>query len=321
VRLKVKEPSIDRRDAPQYNPAMAETVPFYRNMDRYFIRLKKGESMALSATLQKHLRASAEEAEQLLRQGSVWDSERKARLKDGTMTIRGQLLRVDRPKFKVREFALQEGDVKYEDDHLLIVYKRGGVPVQPTPYSDIDNLLNGVQKYLVASGISYRAAPINRLDLPAQGLVFFAKDKKSEVALHRLFQERMVRKRYLVATGVFAGVRPSYIIRSELEWQGSSKPALTYVRFCRESAGRYFFLVFPQSGRTHQIRRHFQEQVAPLSGDMRYGGSPPGSELGLLCFQYAFPHPASGLRTTVRYVPDAWREAMGLDRENRIIQG
>jgi 23S rRNA-/tRNA-specific pseudouridylate synthase len=186
------------------------------------------------------------------------------------------------------------------------------VPVQPTPYSDSDNLLHGVQKYYDGKGIRYRAAPINRLDLPAQGLVFFAKNKKSEVAMHRQFQERKVRKRYLAATAIFPGVQPAYIIRSSLEWQGSSHSALTYVRFCRQSAGRYFFLVFPQTGRTHQIRRHFQEQVAPLAGDVRYGQCAPGAELWLLCFQYAFRHPASGKKTTVGFLPPQWRQALDL---------
>ncbi len=294
---------------------MADSTPFYRNMDRYFIRLKKGESMSLGAALQKHLRASAEEAERLLRQGSVWDGERKVRLRDGRMAISGQLLRVDRPKFAVHEYELRPEDIKYEDRDLLIVYKRGGVPVQPTPYSDIDNLLHGVQKYYDRLPIPYRAAPVNRLDLPAQGLVFFAKNKKSEIALHRQFQERQIRKRYLAATEVFAGVRPSYIIRSALEWQGSSKLALTYVRFCRESAGRYFFLVFPQSGRTHQIRRHFQEQVAPLAGDVRYGHGQAGADLWLLCFHYSFRHPATGKKISVRFLPEAWRQAMGLAKD------
>ncbi len=268
--------------------------------------------MTLSAVLQKHLRITAEAAQRLLIQGSVWDNDRKARLKDGTMTVRNQLLRVDRPKFKIREFALQEGDVKYEDDYLLIVYKMGGVPVQPTPYSDSDNLLHGVQKYYDEKGIRYKAAPINRLDLPAQGLVFFAKDKKSESAMNRQFRLHRVRKRYLAATDVFAGVQASYIIRSDLEWQGSSKAALTYVRFCREHGGRYFFLVFPQTGRTHQIRRHFQERVAPLIGDVRYGSAAPGGELWLLCFRYSFRHPVNGKKITVSYLPEPWRQAMGL---------
>jgi 23S rRNA pseudouridine1911/1915/1917 synthase len=289
---------------------MADSAPFYRNMDRYFIRLKKGERMSLGAVLQKHLRVSAEEAERLLRQGSVWDSERKVRLKDGNMVVRGELLRVDRPKIPVRDFELRVGDIRYEDDDLLIVYKEGGVAVQPTPYSDVDNLLRGVQKYYDGRGIAYRAAPVNRLDLPAQGLVFFAKNKKSEIALHLLFQGRKVRKRYLAATLAFPGVKPSYIIRSRLEWQGKSREALTYVRFCREKDGRFYFLVFPQSGRTHQIRRHFQEQVAPLAGDVRYGGSAPGAELGLLCFHYSFPHPADGRKTAVRFIPESWRLAL-----------
>lgn len=296
---------------------MADSNPSYRNLDRFFIRLKKGESMELGAVLQKHLRVSAEEAEQLLRQGSVWDNERKVRLQDGRALISGELLRVDRPKFSIHEYLLRPEDIRFEDEHILIVYKRGGVAVQPTPYSAIDNLLHGVQKYYDGKHLPYRAAPINRLDLPAQGLVFFAKNKKSEIALNRLFQERKVRKRYLAATAVFDGVKPSYIIRSALEWQGRSKEALTYVRFCREQEGRFFFLVFPQSGRTHQIRRHFQEQVAPLLGDVRYGGAASGSELGLLCFQYAFPHPAGGRTVRVRYVPEAWRAALEPAGENK----
>ncbi len=290
---------------------MADSAPFYRNMDRFFIRLKAGQTMTLSAALQLHLHVTAEGAQQLIRQGSVWDGERKVRLKDEHMPITGQLLCVNRPKFSIHEYELHPEDVKFEDRDLMVVYKRGGVPVQPTPYSDIDNLLHGVQKYYDEKRIAYHAAPINRLDLPAQGLVFFAKNKKSEIALHRLFQEHKVRKRYLAATASFDGVQPSYIIRSALEWQGSSKSALTYVRFCRESAGRYFFLVFPQSGRTHQIRRHFQERVAPLLGDVRYGGAAAGSELWLLCFHYSFRHPASHEKITVSFLPEKWRTSIG----------
>ncbi len=281
-------------------------------MDRYFIRLKAGQSMTLSEVLQKHLRLTPDEAERILLQGSVWENERKVRLKDGRMAVSGELLRIDRPKFPIHEYVLQPEDIKFEDDHLLVVYKRGGVPAQPTPYSDIDNLLHGVQKYYDRLGLAYGAAPVNRLDLPTEGLVPFAKNKRCEVALHRLFERHRIRKRYLAATAAFAGALPSYIIRSSLEWQGKSREALTYVRFCREKDKRFFFLVFPQSGRTHQIRRHFQEQVAPLLGDVRYGGAAPGNDLWLLCFQYVFPHPASRKKISVSFLPDAWKNAMGL---------
>jgi 23S rRNA-/tRNA-specific pseudouridylate synthase len=283
--------------------SMPVSKPSYQNMERFFIRLKSGKNMSLTAALQLHLRVSAAEAKQLIGQGSVWDGERKKRLHNENMTITSQLLRIDRPKIAIREFELALQDIKYEDDNLLIVFKKGGLAVQPTPYSDSDNLLHGVQKYYDKKRIRYRAAPVNRLDLPAQGLVFFAKDKISEAAMNRQFQLHQVRKRYLAATAVFPGVQPSYIIRSELEWQGKSRSALTYIRFCRENDGHYFFLVFPQSGRTHQIRRHFQEQVAPLLGDVRYGQGTAGAELWLLCFQYAFRHPVSGKKTTVSFLP------------------
>lgn len=290
---------------------MSGTAPFYRNMERFFIRLKAGERMTLAEALQKHLKATPEQARQLLRQGSVWDDGRKERLRDGSLVPGGRLLRVDRPRFAIREYVLDPADVKYEDDCLLAVYKRGGVATQPTPYSDIDNLLHGVHGYLRGRGTAYRPAPVNRLDLPAQGLVLFAKDKRCETALHRLFDGRRIRKRYLAATAPFPGVEPSTLIRSEIEWQGRSRPALTYVRFCREHGGRFFFLVMPQSGRTHQIRRHFQERLAPLLGDVRYGHAGPGGPLWLLCFQYAFRHPLTRKKLSLRYIPPAWLQAMG----------
>jgi 23S rRNA pseudouridine1911/1915/1917 synthase len=234
------------------------------------------------------------------------------RLKDEKINITSQLLRVDRPKFTIHEYELLPEDIKYEDRDLLIVFKKGGVPVQPTPYSDSDCLLHGVQQYYDRRGMAYRAAAINRLDLPAQGLVFFAKNKKSEIALHRMFGERKVRKRYLAVTPAFAGVKPGYIIRSALEWQGRVKAALTYVRFCRENNGLFYFLVFPQTGRTHQIRRHFREQLVPLIGDHLYGNYSDRAELGLLCFYYSFNHPRSGQKIKVSFLPASWRRVLDL---------
>ena len=81
--------------------SMTGPTPFYQNMERFFIRLKAGKSMPLAAALQLHLRVNPDEAKQLIRQGSVWDGERKVRLKDENMNITGQLLRVDRPKFTI----------------------------------------------------------------------------------------------------------------------------------------------------------------------------------------------------------------------------
>jgi 23S rRNA pseudouridine1911/1915/1917 synthase len=127
-----------------------------------------------------------------------------------------------------------------------------------------------------------------------------------------MFQERKVRKRYLAGTPVFPGVKPAYILRSPMAWQGRVKEALTYIRFCREKDGLFYFLVLPQTGRTHQIRRHFQEHLVPLVGDHLYGNYSGRDELGLICFYYSFRHPSSDKKITVKFLPVAWRVAMGL---------
>ena len=59
----------------------------------------------------------------------------------------------------------------------------------------------------------------------------------------------------------------SAVLSSSLQpgMAGDGDAPLTYVRFCRENAGHFFSLVFPPTGRTHQIPRHFQDGWRPCS--------------------------------------------------------
>lgn len=71
-----------------------------------------------------------------------------------------------------------------------------------------------------------------------------------------------------------------------------------------ESFGRYgLFQASPQTGRTHQIRRHLKHASHPIIGDTRYGKGEHNrlfreqydfSRLGLHCLRYEFNHPHSG---------------------------
>lgn len=258
----------------------------------------------------KNLSLSADEAARLLYQGSVWQVQPEKRIKDGGMIVQDVLLRVNLPFYRVHECVLRSDAIVYEDKWLAIVNKQANVPVHPTPYSDIDSLSWAIGNHYGNSLQGYVPTVINRLDKPTQGLVFFAKDKETERRLHAMFREHAMKKRYIAVTLPFSGVEHSYCIRDDIEWNGKVKDALTYVRFAGEHERLFYFIVFPQTGRTHQIRQHFKKRIAPLFGDKKYGNGSSFDEIGLICFEYKFKHPRTGKVIRVRKIPDELQTAL-----------
>jgi 23S rRNA pseudouridine1911/1915/1917 synthase len=58
-----------------------------------------------------------------------------------------------------------------------------------------------------------------------------------------------------------------------------------------------------RTGRTHQIRVHFAEALAPIIGDRLYGRGGRGDRLRLHAWRLAFDDPASGERVVVECPP------------------
>lgn len=272
-------------------------------MKRYYIQIKQ-QSMRVLDALMKNLSLSEEHASRLLYQGSVWQVQPEKRVKDGAQVVQDLLLRVNIPLYPVKECILQPDAIVYEDKWLAVVYKQANVPVHPTPYSDIDSLAWAIGNHYGDSLGGYVPSVINRLDKPTQGLVFFAKDKETERRLHAMFREHMMKKRYIATTLPFSGVEQSYCIRDNVEWNGKIKDALTYVRCVGKYNGLLYFIVFPQTGRTHQIRQHFKKRIAPLYGDKKYGSGSSFDEMGLICFEYKFKHPRTGKVIRIRKIPE-----------------
>ncbi|HEY8400061.1 MAG TPA: pseudouridine synthase, partial [Cytophagaceae bacterium] len=88
--------------------------------------------------------------------------------------------------------------VVYEDNHLIVVNKKSGVPSQGDKTGDTP-LVDYVKEYIrqaynkpgnVFTGL------IHRLDRPVSGLVILAKTSKALERMNRQFQEKSVRKTY-----------------------------------------------------------------------------------------------------------------------------
>jgi len=170
-------------------------------------------------------------------------------------------------------------------------FKPAGLMTQGNRYGDHCSLLRGVELFFKNRRSVFL---IHRLDREASGIVLVAHDKGAAGKLSRLFQKRSIVKRYRAQVlGNLAKNKPEDIIRIPLD----GKPAAT-----EYTAGEYDPMsnttmvdVIIHTGRTHQIRRHFEMIGFPVMGDPRYGeGNKNTAGLQLTATGLEFECPYSG---------------------------
>jgi 23S rRNA pseudouridine1911/1915/1917 synthase len=275
-------------------------------MKKYYVQLKQTNILSLNEAIQKYLKFSKEKTEKLIFQGSVWNNKQNTRLKDKNIIFKNELIVINDPEFPIEEYTLSEKNIKYEDEHFIIYFKEGGVNTCPTPFSDIDCIAHGVQKYYDKKNIKYNVSTINRLDKPTKGLLFYAKNKDIETKLHEMFKHRKIRKLYLALTKPFDLKKTEWIFKDTLEWRGKINEAITYVKYLNQKNDFFYFLVYPMTGRTHQIRKHFKSYLHPIHGDATYGNGTREDDMELICFKYTFKHPISGKLLNIEYLPEKY---------------
>jgi 23S rRNA-/tRNA-specific pseudouridylate synthase len=98
----------------------------------------------------------------------------------------------------VASYPFEQKDIIREDEDFFIVYKKPGFPTVPTPYADICSLSWGLEQYCASQSERCSVYIVNRLDTPASGILFLAKNKKMQAILYKMFKERRIKKYYLV---------------------------------------------------------------------------------------------------------------------------
>ncbi len=138
---------------------------------------------------------------------------------------------------------------------------------------------------------------VHRLDRAASGLIIIAHKKQIASSFSKLFQERKIEKHYRVSVeGDFSTLlkRPSTIktLSSEID----NKPAVSHCRFIDydESTDESVLDVEIETGRKHQIRKHFSEVGFPVVGDRLYGSGENKVDLKLNAVLLRFTCPVSG---------------------------
>ncbi|MFH1964887.1 MAG: RluA family pseudouridine synthase [Acidobacteriota bacterium] len=174
-------------------------------------------------------------------------------------------------------------DILYEDDDLLAVHKPAGLIVHPGAGNPSGTLANGLLYYLREASRSDTLRPgiVHRLDKDTSGVLVVAKNDYIHDCLSSQFRERKVKKIYIAL--VFGQVEPESgeidipIGRDKKSRTRISprsvKPrdALTLYRVLEYFSAFTLLKAYPKTGRTHQIRVHFQTKGHPIVGDETYG--------------------------------------------------
>jgi len=210
-------------------------------------------------------------------------------------------------------------DILYEDEELLVLNKRAGVPVHAG-----SGVRAGVIEALRQARPQSRYLDlVHRLDRDTSGCLLIAKRRRVLTALHADLRQNSqrqhrVQKRYLaLVAGNLVGPRDVTVaLEKNLLQSGERMVKVTdhgryaHSRFIPQKsyAGATLVSIQLYTGRTHQARVHAASLGHPIAGDEKYGDKTFNSALRekglrrlfLHAEELQFTHPVSGRRLRVQ---------------------
>jgi 23S rRNA pseudouridine1911/1915/1917 synthase len=171
-------------------------------------------------------------------------------------------------------------DVRFQDEHLLVLNKPAGLVVHPAAGNPDGTLQNALLHYDARLASLPRAGIVHRLDKDTSGLMVVARSLSAHRSLVAQLQARTVQREYLalVQSVLAAGGTVDAPIgrhprdRLRMAVVESGKPAITHYRVVERFAAHTLVRARLETGRTHQIRVHMAHIRCPLVGDPLYGG-------------------------------------------------
>ena len=198
----------------------------------------------------------------------------------------------------------------YEDSEVLVIDKPAGMVVNRAQSVRGETVQDWVERYLKLAGpaagssrptsddFGGRSGVVHRLDKETSGAIIIAKTLGAFVELQRQFGDREVEKKYIALVhgkvvpeegiinapvgrlpwhrerfGVLAGGREAVTNYKVLRYLESSTSGNQDVKSSASRSSHFSLLeLYPQTGRTHQIRVHLKSINHPIVADTFYAG-------------------------------------------------
>ncbi len=169
-------------------------------------------------------------------------------------------------------------DLLFEDAHFVAINKPKNILVHRTKISEDTVFV----LQLLRDQLGQRIYPIHRLDRPTSGVLIFGKTQEAASQLSELMRAKSIHKKYLAIVRGFldaAGTIDYPLVTKE---HLPAQEAITHYKNLgqiekdfhvnRYPTSRYSLLeITLDTGRRHQIRRHFAHLRHPIIGDKRHG--------------------------------------------------
>ncbi len=215
--------------------------------------------------------------------------------------------------------------VVYEDNHLILVNKRPGIPSQADKTGDVP-LVEHVRDYIKTkyekTGNVFTGL-IHRIDRPVSGLVLLAKTSKALERMNKQFHDQKIDKTYWA----IVKKKPEKTQGKLIHWltrhpqKNITKAHKTEVANGQRSELDYKLIgsienyhlleVYPITGRQHQIRVQLAAMGCPIKGDIKYGFDRTNKDASICLHarQLEFEHPVRNEKVTFTAPPpegDLW---------------
>lgn len=240
-------------------------------------------------------------------------------------TLRGRGIKVNGKIVSQYDFQLKPGDhvdistskradsfksryvrIVYEDKYLIVIEKNVGILSMAAGHSTL-NVKTVLDDYFRRTKQHCTAHVVHRLDRDTSGLMIYAKDMDTALALERDWHHTVYDRRYVaVVSGVMEDDEGTVA-----NWLKDNKAYVTYSSPV-DNGGKYAVTHFHvldrsdshslvefrlETGRKNQIRVHTADMGHPVCGDPKYGnGDNPLDRLCLHAYVLCFYHPVDGRR-------------------------
>lgn len=235
----------------------------------------------------------------------------------------GDRVEVDVPDEDAYELEAEDIplDIRFEDEHMMVISKPVGLVVHPAQGHLTGTLVHALMHHCGELGSlqgDERPGIVHRLDKDTSGLMMVAKTDEAQATLQEAIKIRSVDRRYLTLVHGWIAPDSGLIdaplardsrerMRMTVSDHPDAKQSVTTFRVLeRFDAGTHddgftFVECKLYTGRTHQIRVHMAYIKHPCVGDQLYGLGRPKADLGLTrqflhAYSLDLDHPVTGER-------------------------